>query len=363
VRVLRVSHSAVMGPWRQRERVLRTFGVDVALATSRRWNEGGHDVDFSAGADEFAVPVRTFGRHPNAFVFDPRPLWRLLGQQWDILDIHEEPCSLATAELLVLRSLRARRIPFVLYSAQNIAKRYPLPFRWIENWALRRAAGAYVCNIEAGKILRHKGLRGELCEIPLGVDTNSFAPTPHDPPRGGLRIGYVGRLERHKGVASLIEAVSGIEEATLEIIGAGPEAEALAELATKLGLTGRVSFSGFVDQRDLPALYRSFDVVAVPSIPLPGWLEQFCRVAVEAMATGIPVVASDSGALPEVVGGGGLLFPPGDVDALRRVLRRLLDEPDLWSRLRQGALDQAPRFAWSAVAGAHHRLYEDVVTA
>jgi glycosyltransferase involved in cell wall biosynthesis len=360
--VLRVSHSGVIGAWRERERVLCTLGVEVALATSRRWNEGGQDVEFSSGADQFAVPVRTFGRHPNAFLFDPRPLWRLLGKHFDILDIHEEPCSLATAELLALRTLRARRIPFVLYSAQNIAKRYPLPFRWIENWALRRAAGAYVCNIKAGKILRDKGLEGELREIPLGVDTTRFAPSPHDPPSGRLRIGYVGRLEGHKGVASLIEAVGGIEEATLEIIGAGPEAEALAGLSTRLGLTDRVTFRGFFEQRDLPELYRRFDVVAIPSIPSPGWLEQFCRVAVEAMATGIPVVASDSGALPEVVAAGGLLFPPGNVEALRAVLRRLLDEPDLWSGLRQAALDQAPRFAWSAVAQAHHRLYEDVVT-
>ena len=361
MRLLRVSHSGVISAWRERERVLRTLGVDVSLVTSCRWNEGGKDVDFSADADDFAVPVRTFGRHPNAFVFDPRPLWRLLGKDWDVLDVHEEPCSLATAELLVLRSLHARRIPFLLYSAQNIRKRYPVPFRWIERWALRRAAGVYVCNGEAGRILRGKGLRGEMCEIPLGVDTTRFAPSEHSPPNGVLRIGYVGRLEGHKGVASLIEAVSAIDETTLEIIGAGPEAEALALLSTTLGLSDRVRFRGFVEQRDLPELYRSFDVVAVPSLPLPGWLEQFCRVAVEAMATGIPVVASDTGALPEVVGDGGLLFPPGNVEALRGVLRRLLDEPDLWTRTRQAALDNASRFAWSVVADAHRRLYADVV--
>ena len=361
MRVLRVSHSGVITAWRERERVLRTLGVDVSLATSRHWNEGGKGVHFSADADDFAVPVRTFGRHPNAFVFDPLPLWRLLGTNWDVLDIHEEPCSLATAELLVLRWLRGRRIPFLLYSAQNIPKRYPWPFRWIERWALHRAAGVYVCNVAAGEILRSKGLKGEMREIPLGVDTSRFSPSEHPPPDGTLRIGYVGRLETHKGVASLIEAVSALEGATLEIIGAGPEAEGLQSLTRTLGLTDTVTFRGFAEQRDLPELYRSFDVVVVPSLALPGWLEQFCRVAVEAMATGIPVVASDTGALPEVVGDGGLLFAPGNVDALRDVLRRLRDEPGLWQKLRQAALDQAPPFAWSAVADAHNRLYEDVV--
>jgi glycosyltransferase involved in cell wall biosynthesis len=360
VRVLRVSHSGVISAWRQRERELSTLGVDVTLATARRWNEGGAEVSFSADADEFAVPVRTFGRHPNIFVFDPRPLWRLLGKSWDILDIHEEPCSLATAELLVLRSLRARGIPFLLYSAQNLLKRYPPPFRWVERWALARAAGAYVCNTEAGIILRGKGLRGELREIPLGVDTSLFAPSEHAPPSGRLRIGYVGRLESHKGVDSLIGAMSGIAGATLDIIGAGPEAGALASSASRLGLADRVTFRGFVDQGDLPDVYRSFDVVAVPSLPSPGWLEQFCRVAVEAMASGIPVVVSDTGALPEVVGGGGLLIPPGNTDAWRAALQRLLDEPELWSSLRRAALDRAPSFSWPAVAKAHDHLYEDV---
>lgn len=361
MRILRVSHSGVISAWRERERVLRTLGADVELATARSWNEGGKDLSYSADSDEFVVPVRTLGRHPNVFVFDPRPLWRLLGENWDILDVHEEPCSLATAEMLVLRSLRARRTPFLLYSAQNILKRYPIPFRWIEAWALARAAGAYVCNVEAGNILRAKGLRGELREIPLGVDTSRFSPSEQAPPSGGLRIGYVGRLEAHKGVASLIEAVSGMADATLEIVGAGPEADSLASLSSTLGLTDRVSFRGFVDQRDLPDLYRSFDVVAVPSLPRPGWEEQFCRVAVEAMATGIPLVVNDTGALPDVVGGGGLLVAPGDAFALRTALRRLLDEPGLWQRLRQAALDRAPGFSWHAVADAHIRLYEDVV--
>jgi glycosyltransferase involved in cell wall biosynthesis len=336
--------------------------VDVTLATARCWNEGGKDVRYTPEADDFAVPVRTLGRHPNAFVFDPRPIWRLLGEHWDILDIHEEPCSLATAELLALRALRARRTPFLLYSAQNLLKRYPPPFRWIERWALARAAGAYVCNVEAGSILRAKGLRGELREIPLGVDTSRFAPSEHAPPSGRLRIGYVGRLESHKGVDVLLEAVSGIPEATLEIIGAGPEADALASLSSRLGLTGRVSFRGFVDQRLLPDVYRTFDVVVVPSRPSPGWREQFCRVAVEAMASGVPLVVSDTGALPEVVGEGGLLVKPDDPDALRAVLRGILADPDLWRRTRQAALDRAPGFAWSAVVESHKGLYDDVLT-
>ncbi len=152
------------------------------------------------------MPVRTFGTHPNLFVFDPRPLWRLLGDdRWDLVDLHEEPFGLAVAEFLVLRWLRARRrTPFLVCSAQNLDKRYPPPFRWIERWSLRSAAGAYTCNTEAGEILRRKGLHGELELLPLGVDAGRFRPAERRRPAGRLRVGFVGRLIPLKGVDVLL---------------------------------------------------------------------------------------------------------------------------------------------------------------
>ena len=91
------------------------------------------------------------------------------------LDLHEEPFGVAVAEVLFIRWLRRRHVPFVVYSAQNIEKRYPPPFRWFERWSLRRAAGAYTCNVEASRILRAKGLAGPAVVIPLGVDISRFA--------------------------------------------------------------------------------------------------------------------------------------------------------------------------------------------
>ena len=264
--------------------------------------------------------LRTWGRHPALFVYAPLPLWRALGRPYDVIDIHEEPFALATAEILLLRRLRRQRAPYVLYSAQNIDKRYPPPFRWIERWALRHAAALSVCNSEAGRICERKGFPGAATLIPLGVDTQRFSPAPARPEGQVPVIGYVGRLEPHKGVHVLLDAIARLDRATLRIAGAGPEEAALRARVAELGIGDRVELVGSVGQDQLPDFYRGLDVLAVPSLPTPGWLEQFGRVVVEAMACGVPVVASDTGALPDVVGDAGLLVPPGDPEALATAL-------------------------------------------
>lgn len=362
-RVVRVYHSAVVGPWRARERALRAGGAEVEVVTARRWDEGGAVVALDPGGDGFVRGARTWGRHPNLFVYDPRPLWRALRRRPDVVDAHEEPCSLAAAEVRLLRRLLCPSAPLVVYSAQNIHKRYPWPFRALERGTLRAAAGAYVCNEEAGRVLRAKGFAGRIAVLPLGVDVERFSPAGGDGPGpgAGLLLGYVGRLERRKGVHVVLEAMRHEPGWSLEVVGGGPDAAALAAAARGAGLDGRVRFRGFAGHGDLPGLYRSLDVVVVPSLPTPGWEEQFCRVAVEAMASGVPVVASASGALPEVVGDGGRLFPPGDAAALRAVLAALDADPAGRRALGRAGRARAARFSWEQVAAGHRSLYDEVL--
>jgi glycosyltransferase involved in cell wall biosynthesis/GT2 family glycosyltransferase len=320
-------------------------------------------VRLSTDGDAFVRGVSTVGSHPNAFLYDPLPIWRALRAQPDLLDLHEEPFALATAEILVLRALMRNRVPYVLYSAQNIDKRYPIPFRWFESYALRHASGAYVCNVEAGEILQRKGLRARADVIPLGVDVQHFAPAPRSAPDAASAvIGYVGRLERHKGVSVLLRAIAGEPGWSLRITGDGPERAVLESLARELGLSDRVAFLGFADGDELARRYREVDVVAVPSIPTPSWLEQFCRVAVEAMASGVPVVASRTGAIPDVVDTAGILVTPDDPDALRDGLRTAL-EPERWTGMRESGIERSRAFTWERVAAQHADLYRRVAGA
>jgi len=377
VKVLRVSHSAVVSPWRQRERELRAQGVDVRLLAASVWDEGGRPVRLVPEPGEPVRGVRTWGSHPALFVYDPRPLWRALREQWDLIDIHEEPFALATAEVLALRAaqrvLRPRRPspPYVLYSAQNIAKRYPWPFRRLEARALHGAAAISVCNEEAGRVVRTKGMRGPVEVIPLGLDLARFCPAPageSSPTRpdgersaATVTVGYAGRLAGHKGVDVLLRAVARDDRLHLRIAGAGPDDAALRDEARHLG--NRVTFLGPLDEDELPAFYRGLDVLAVPSLETAGWVEQFGRVAVEAMACGTPVVASESGALPDVLGAAGLLVPPGDPEALRDALLRVATEPNLSGRLRTSGQERAAACSWPEVARRYREMYETVLQA
>jgi glycosyltransferase involved in cell wall biosynthesis/GT2 family glycosyltransferase len=358
--VLRVAHHAPVSAWRQRERELSALGVDLHLISSKRWNGGGKLVELQPGDDTFVEGVRTVGTHPSVFAFNPWPIWRALGQKPDLIDLHEEPNALATAEILALRWLRRSRAPYLLYSAQNIEKRYPVPFRWFEKRALRGAAAAYVCNVEAGEILERKGLAGPAVSIPLGVDLHDFSPAERDEPGPHPVIGYVGRLEKHKGVAVLLDAVALNSEWRLRIVGDGPESTTLRARARTLGIADRVEFVGFVQGEQLAARYRELDVLAVPSLPTPSWREQFGRVAVEAMASGVPVVASSSGALPDVVAAAGVLVEPGDAVDLARGLFEALS-PGTWADLRARSLEHARAFSWRRVAEQQNELYEQVL--
>lgn len=358
MRVLRVSHSATVAAWRGRERALRARGAEVTLLTARRWHAGGVPVELQTAPGDEAVPVRTWGRHPALFVYDPRPFWRALGQKWDVIDIHEEPFALATAEVLLLCALRRNGAPVVLYTAQNIEKRYPLPFRWFERTALRTARGISACNTDAARISMTKGFPGRARVIPLGIDSDEFTPGDRKVDATAPVAGFLGRLVPEKGLETLLQAVAGAPGLRLRIAGAGPMADALPARVAGLGIADRVEVLGPVAPEKVPEFYRTIDVLAVPSQATASWTEQFGRVAVEAMAAGVPVVASDAGALVEVVERAGLIVPQGDAAALGAALVEATG-PRRGALVRAG-LARAATCTWDAVADRYLELYDSV---
>ncbi|MEV4579048.1 glycosyltransferase [Nonomuraea jabiensis] len=197
--------------------------------------------------------------------------------------------------------------------------------------------------------------------VPCGVDLSVFRPDgPVAPRTSGRLILSIGRMVPRKGVDTVIRALRRIPDADLVIAGGRAdeeEAVRLYELARAYGLERRVHVIGSVPREHVPALMRSADVlVAVP------WYEPFGMVAIEAMACGVPVVASAVGGHLDTVAGCGVLVPPRRPRALARALSDVLDHPGRRAQLAAaGALRARARYGWARVAELTEAVYTQVI--
>ena len=220
---------------------------------------------------------------------------------------------------------------------------------------------AIVGNHASGEVWRQKGYTGCMKVIPqFGIDPTLFVPPSSRDAGRGFVIGIAGRrLVPEKGIDLLLEAVAqlpGIWQ--LRIAGEGPAKSSLQALAKQLGIGDRVIFEGVLASERVPAFLQQLDVVVLPSRTLPNWQEQFGRVLVEAMACEVVVVGSDSGEIPNVIGQAGLIFPEGNVPALRDCLHRLQTNPDERLRLAKVGRERAlAQFTQAQIAAQTVSVY------
>lgn len=192
--------------------------------------------------------------------------------------------------------------------------------------------------------LRFAGVADERIEvIPMGVDLSRFTPRPPSADATApLRVLTVCRLVPEKGVEDLVVAARLLADRGVDILvtfaGSGPEAGRLAEMARTLGVADRIVFRGGVPYDEIPRLHAEADVFVLASAPRATWQEQFGFAIVEAMASGLPVLAGDSGSLDDVVGDPEQLFTPQYPDRLADALQRLAADP-----ARRAALGAANR--------------------
>lgn len=229
---------------------------------------------------------------------------------------------------------------------------------------------------EKADLIWHYGAEsGKVCVVPAGIDTALFSPGDRvmarravGMPDGVPGMLFVGRIDPIKGIDVLVDALCGLRSALwqtapphLWLIGGGtndPGAPALLEHARALNLLDSITFVGSVPHAELPPWYRAADVVAVPSL-----YESFGLVAVEAMASGTPVVASRAGGLTFTVDDGvsGLLVPPNDPPALTHALYDVLTDTTLRDHLGANAIHTAASFGWPAITDRLVHIYDRLV--
>jgi glycosyltransferase involved in cell wall biosynthesis len=280
--------------------------------------------------------------------------------QPDVLDVHEEPFSVAGRQWL---RAAPPQLPIVMYTAQNIDKRFPPPFSRYERRAYARVNGFYPCSRQAASVIRGKGFAGLVDVIPLGYDPDLFFAGNQSSHDEEIILGLFGRLVAEKGVSDSVRILAGLCEkraARLVLVGSGPESVVAEALARELGVADRLDVHPWLPVEDLARQYRETHFVLVPSVPTYSWVEQFGRVIVEAQASGAVVAAYATGAIPEVAGDGALMAQAHDFAGLGALLAAAAADEDDYQARRRVGFQLSGRRTWSSVAQRHADLYARV---
>jgi glycosyltransferase involved in cell wall biosynthesis len=203
----------------------------------------------------------------------------------------------------------------------------------------------------------------DITVIPFGVDCETFSPQRRAPSSGrdDVTIGFIKHLESRYGPEQLVRAFAILAKkhlgAQLVMIGEGSMRQGLERLTQELGVADRVTLTGRIPHQEVPSALAGLDIYVMPSM----FKESFGVSALEASAMELPVVASATGGVPEVVVDGetGFLVPPGDVDALAAAVERLIEDPDRrWQMGRQGREWVLSRYKWGDSVLAMEKLYK-----
>jgi glycosyltransferase involved in cell wall biosynthesis len=315
------------------------------------------------------VPLH-LGWQPHVRAYGSR-LREILRRPWDVVHCWEEPYVVAGGQVARWTPRDAR---FVFWTFQNIAKRYPPPFAWIERYCLDRADGWVASGSTVVEALAPRGYeRKPHRVIALGVDVERFRPDAAAgravraalgwADAGAPVVGYLGRFTAEKGLRMLMRVLDAQPAPWRALfVGGGPLEPSLRAWAAPHG--DRVRIVTDVPHDGVPAYLNAMDVLAAPSQTTPAWREQLGRMLIEAFACGVPVVASDSGEIPHVVADAGLVVAERDEAAWVRALAGLLDDPAARAGLAARGLARAHTdFAWPVIAGRHLAFFAELLDA
>lgn len=312
------------------------------------------------------VPVR-FDRVPHFMRYTG--LTRAMEGRWDLVHAWEEPYVAAGAQIAAAVPDESR---FVVSTFQNLDKRYPWPLTSFEGSTMARADGWIAFGHLVKSVLeRRPAYAGKPCRIiPPGVDLDAFTPDaaagavlrrtlgwPDDAPV----VGFMGRFEPQKGIETLCDALDQVRGPWNALfVGGGTLEPRLRDFERRHAPRVRVTTG--VAHRDVPRWLNAMTLLCAPSRTTGAWREQFGRMLIEAMACGVPVVGSDSGEIPFVIGDAGPSVPESDVSAWTAAIETLLGDPVARARRAGAGVDRVrAHFGWPSVARAHLAWFEELL--
>ncbi|MBW4527505.1 MAG: hormogonium polysaccharide biosynthesis glycosyltransferase HpsO [Phormidium tanganyikae FI6-MK23] len=367
MRILVASHSYIVDLNCEKLRALVNLepGIEVTIVVPKRWKPGGVmkdtiETQYREEGSFRVVPVSNFSQNNQALLTFGADLISLLKEfRPNIIQVEQGSKSLAYAQLITLNHLLGLKAKNLFFTWWNLPYKLKFPISLLEAYSLKNTDGIVVGNQDGEKILRDRGFTGKMSIMPqLGVDDSLFCPQsqPELAAKLGIQlgdfvVGFVGRFVPEKGILTLIKALEKIRDRNwkLLLLGRGELKAELQEQAEQFGFSDRLIWIESVPHADVYRYINLMNTLVLPSettyqfktLTSAGWKEQFGHVLIEAMACQVPVIGSDSGEIPNVIGEVGLVFPEGNVEELSDRLKQLIDDRGFAEELGQRGYQRA----------------------
>ena len=356
MRILVASHTYIVDINREKFKILANLkpDIEVTVVVPRRWKPGGIqnkiiETEFYQEGSFKVVPISNFSQNNQGLLTFGIDIIRLLEKfRPQIIQVEQGSKSIACAQLILLNKLLKFKAKNILFTWWNL----PYNLNWLvsvlENYNLNHTDGIIAGNLDGAKILRERGYQGAVQVMPqLGVDETLFCHTAKDADlsqKFGIKptdfvVGFVGRFVEEKGLLTLAESLAGLKELPwkLMLVGQGKLRSHLEQKCIEWGISDRIIWVESVSHEAIPPYINLMNCLVLPSqtsykfktLTTVGWKEQFGHVLIEAMACKIPVIGSDCGEIPHVIGDAGLVFPEGNAAVLRDCLRQLMERREL----------------------------------
>lgn len=349
MRILVVGHTYIVPINQGKLQSLAKMGIEIGLLVpeswhNREWNKTFiHTETFPTDISYFPSKVFFNGRN-GAYFYNPVSLCKIIQVfSPDIIHVEQEVFSISSFQLAVVGCFLHK--PITLFCWENVDRDLPLLRRFTRDYVLDRVQAIVAGNQGAKDLLRKWKYTGHIEIFPqLGVDPPNSSSSPRELKKDTCIIGYFGRIVHEKGIDLLLKAteklISNGIKVSLLIIGSGNQLEELRDLSNQLGISNYVTWKSAIAHERVLTEMDKIDILVLPSRSIENWKEQFGHVLVEAMSLAIPVVGSDCGEIPNVIGREDLIFLENNSDDLMLKLQKLGTDKDFYTEISRYCLER-----------------------
>ena len=317
---------------------------------------------------KYKILVRKIKNAGNACLFYYPDIYNIIKTvKPDLIHLYEEPFGLAAFLTILVRNIYFKKTPVILYTLDNIGTGYGFYLKLFRKYVLGSINYACGCYDEMKEVLSKSGYTGSYENIPLGCDQKYYTPQKNTRLKTPIVVGYAGRLIDAKGLDTLTLAFSLLiskgYDMKLLLVGDGPYKEIINKIAKEKGILQNIEIISDTKHENIITQYHKMDMLVLPSQTTSWWKEQFGRVIAEAMFCKIPVIGSNSGSIPSVIAGKGLIFKEGnEMDLAGCIEKYIVDKQFREKNISDAYIYAQNNYTWSSVTDKWVKLYDKVLT-